>query len=88
MGDDLERNDLPGFLTNMRADLAPLVEQAARTTGYRIYVGEALEPVTPGYVGVYTKEPRREHGPFWTELQRLQEEIEQMDVPGDLPDWA
>jgi hypothetical protein len=88
MPTDTDRHDPPSFLGNVPKSWKRLIEQAAKATGYDIYVAEAQEPTTRGYVGVYHRDPGRDTGPFWAEFNRLQEELERVELPDDLPDWA
>lgn len=68
-------------LSNVPKLYANLVKQAARATGFDVYIGE---PSTPDYddmprIGVYTRELTRHHSPFWAEYRRLKAEMEHTD---------
>ncbi|MBU1621841.1 MAG: hypothetical protein KJ604_20485 [Gammaproteobacteria bacterium] len=61
------------FMTNMKAGEADIVRKAADETGFNIVVRPATrngEPL-PGSIGVYTREPSRDHTPFWNRVREL-----------------
>jgi len=59
------------FLTNIKDECVPLIEQAARNTNFPVFVSAPLGDFTQGYQGVYTRNPGTEHRPFWREYERL-----------------
>ena len=64
------------FLSNILRERAFLIEEAARLTGFRVFVtGEARSRsgyIVPDCVAIWTLEPSyRDHGPFWQEYHRL-----------------
>ena len=62
------------FLINLTKDDAVFAIQAATLTGLPVYLGDPSANASPGYVGVYTRTPRRNHSAFWCEFDRLREE--------------
>jgi hypothetical protein len=65
------------LLTNMLAAYEPLILQAAKETGFDIYVNDFAETMSGmpmmGYIEVRTRE-RRNHSPFWDRFDELKRE--------------
>lgn len=75
----IERIQSQRHLDNIPERYADLIRQAAKVTGFDVYIGE---PTIAGYddvvrIGVYTREPTRAHGPFWAKYHELKLEMEQ-----------
>jgi hypothetical protein len=63
------------FLSNIKKEWEPFILQAAKDTGFNIYVEqEALDNlgrIVEKYVGVYTRDINRSHEPFWNRFEEL-----------------
>lgn len=67
------------WLGNIPKQFAGIVSQAASTTGFNVYTGEARRcPANyrTTHVGVYACDPTLNHSPFWAEYRRLKAEME------------
>lgn len=79
--EELSEIDAPWFLTNLPADEAGRVRQAAQETGFRVVVSDDATNIhgnpVPGYIAVRMYEPQgRDHEPFWTAYRALKEQAQ------------
>jgi len=63
------------FLTNLDPDRAWAIEQAAKETEFRVEVRDSIGD-DDGYVGVWTLDHGKDHGPFWERFVELLEQEE------------
>jgi len=63
------------FLTYIRAELAPLIQQAAQETGFKVCAEVGVDKYKkskPAWATVWSDELRKiDHGPFWQAFDRL-----------------
>jgi len=63
-------------LSNVRAEHKSAARQAAKETGFAVWVGAPTHNLGDGFIGVYSHEPTsRDHGPFWDRYRELVAEL-------------
>jgi len=63
------------FLTNLSPGRAWAIKQAAEKTEFGVEVGDSIDG-RGDYVGVWTLNHGRDHGPFWKRYRELLEQEE------------
>lgn len=72
MNIDDKRKQIPRLHTNIPAENAGFIHQAAKETGFDIITGKDTYSDRTSHISVWTNEPlSRDHGPFWQEYRRL-----------------
>jgi hypothetical protein len=71
-----DASSIGSHLTNIKKENAEFIVQSAAQTGFDIRIGKPSHALGESYIGVYSYEGLKDHGPFWKAYRTLKEALE------------